>query len=152
MPGGSSWGNCLIRIDVTADSVAYAMHTVFSDHLGVKFAFTQARKRAGSGSPTVKIRRQCPAAFQAPVSVFPNPVTSRTRLSIRGLLLNRSISIHITDNLGRMVGTYRYSDLIVSGNETGYLPFNGSALSNGVYLVRVGNGKSRVCRKIVVAK
>jgi hypothetical protein len=76
------------------------------------------------------------------LQVFPNPANDLVQLNVSGIA--ESIHVNVFDITGRIVMQQTINGSV---NQT---QLNTAALPSGAYLIRVGAGKERVYKKLIV--
>ncbi len=85
------------------------------------------------------------AALDRAIAMYPNPTTGLVTLDIRGAKANEAMQVQVTNLLGQTVHTANVRD-----NFSNQL--NLSGLANGMYLLRIENGREYTIRQLAVTK
>ncbi len=94
------------------------------------------------GSDSEMTLEQVPVSFE----VYPNPVTGIANVRLVQGANDEPVNISVFDVTGRMV----INQTVVNSKEAGDISLDCSALSNGMYIVRIETSQEMVSKKIIV--
>jgi len=81
------------------------------------------------------------------ISVAPNPFTSVTNVTVN-LESSKEVTMKVYDSVGKLIASRNYGQLV--GSQV--LPFDGSSLNAGMYLIHVNMGDTVATKRVYLSK